>query len=110
MLSFNKKFVVYNYHYTALNSYRFITMHRNLNNTNNRNLYKISKVVISYASPSMLDFNNILVLGSFLVIKLLTGQFPYIAKYNLVSTFNESTHQLIVSSSLNRINIASFLN
>lgn len=86
MISFNKKFAVYNYKYTSLNSYRFITIHRDLNCVNNKDLYNISKVVVSYVSPSMADFNNISVLGSFLVIKLLTKQFPYISKYNLVST------------------------
>lgn len=86
MLSFNKKFMVYNYMHTAVNSYRFITMHRTLKCINSKDLFNISKMVLSYVSPSMADFNNISVLGSFLVIKLLTEQFPYVSKYNLVST------------------------
>jgi len=85
-------------------------MHRTLKCINSKDLFNISKMVLSYVSPSMADFNNISVLGSFLVIKLLTEQFPYVSKYNLVSTFNENTHQLIIAASLNKANIGRFIN
>lgn len=86
MLSLSSKIQFYNYSYTSFNSYRFVTIHRNLRCNNTIDLFNISKVIVSYVSPLMNDVNNISVLGAFMVIKLLTTQFPYIAKYKLKST------------------------
>jgi hypothetical protein len=86
MLSFDKSFIVYNFKNVSLNTYRFLSLHKNLNINNSINLFSINKIVLSYSSPLMTDFNNISVLGSFLVLRLISGQFPYISKYNLTST------------------------
>lgn len=109
MLSFDKSFIVYNFKNISYNTYRFLSLHRNITVNNNINLFSVKNVVISYSSPLMTDFNNISVLGSFLVIRLLSGQFPYISKYNLTSTFSESTHKFIISVSLNKANLNKFL-
>lgn len=85
MLSFDKNFNIYNFRYTSLNTYRFLTMHR-FDTKNCLDLFKLNGVVLSYVSPAMVDFNGISLLGAFLAIKLFTGQFPYIAKYKLTST------------------------
>jgi hypothetical protein len=86
MLSFDKSFIVYNFKNVSFNTYRFLSLHKNIKIISNINLFSIKKVIVSYSSPIMNDFNNISVLGSFLLIRLLTGQFPYISKYNLTST------------------------
>lgn len=86
MLSFDKSFIVYNFKNVSFNTYRFLSLHKNLSINNSINLFSVHKVVLSYSSALMTDFNNISVLGSFLVLRLISGQFPYISKYNLTST------------------------
>lgn len=86
MLSLDKPFVYYNLGHTLLNTYRFLSIHKFNNVSNTHNVFKINAITVRYISPALSDFNNITILGAFLVIKLLTGQFPYVSKYKVTST------------------------
>ena len=89
MISFEQDFLVYNLSYSFKNTYRYITLHK-VRNLNVKNLFMLECINIRYISPLLSDFNNHSILGVFLIVRLITGQFPYISKYKLTSTLKKN--------------------
>lgn len=85
MLSFEKDFVYYNLNYSINNTYRYVSIHKYRSAYYNSN-FKLNNLKFRYFSPILNDFNNSSILGAFLIIKLLTDQFPYISKYKVSSS------------------------
>lgn len=90
-----RKHHIYNFHYASLNTYRYLTL-QNLTRTRFlQDAFQLDYIKMIYVSPVLNDFNNISLLGAFLIIKLLTGQFPYIAKCKTTITLQKKRIKLL---------------